>query len=57
MCCLVVPNFFSHAAYLYKDDEVFACSTGTGRISLSQEKIVFGIQGNIWGEKSQVSFN
>lgn len=57
MCCLVVPNFFSHAAYLYKDDEVFACSTGTGRISLPQEKIVFGIQGNIWGEKSQVSFN
>ncbi|KAJ7411743.1 nuclear pore complex protein Nup133 [Willisornis vidua] len=46
LCCLVVPDYFSHAAYLYKEDEVFACSTGTGRISLPQEKIVFGIQGD-----------
>ncbi|NWH76500.1 NU133 protein, partial [Piaya cayana] len=46
-CCLLVPDFFSHAAYLYKEDKVFACSTGTGRISLPQEKIVFGIQGDI----------
>ncbi|NXD12751.1 NU133 protein, partial [Nothocercus nigrocapillus] len=45
-CCLVVPDYFSHAAYLYKEDEVFACSTGTGRISLPQEKIVLGIQGD-----------
>ncbi|XP_068795142.1 nuclear pore complex protein Nup133 isoform X1 [Struthio camelus] len=45
-CCLVVPDYFSHAAYLYKEDEVFACSTGTGRISLPQEKIVFGMQGD-----------
>ncbi|XP_053918634.1 nuclear pore complex protein Nup133 isoform X1 [Cuculus canorus] len=46
LCCLLVPDFFSHAAYLYKEDKVFACSTGTGRISLPQEKIVFGIQGD-----------
>uniref|UniRef100_A0A803XSC1 Nuclear pore complex protein Nup133 n=1 Tax=Meleagris gallopavo TaxID=9103 RepID=A0A803XSC1_MELGA len=46
MCCLVVPDYFSHAAYLYKEDEVFACSTGTGRISLPQEKILFGFQGD-----------
>ncbi|NXS43864.1 NU133 protein, partial [Balaeniceps rex] len=46
LCCLVVPDYFSHAAYLYKEDEVFACSTGTGRISLPQEKIIFGIQAN-----------
>ncbi|XP_008933949.1 PREDICTED: nuclear pore complex protein Nup133 [Merops nubicus] len=46
LCCLLVPDYFSHAAYLYKEDEVFACSTGTGRISLPQEKIIFGIQGD-----------
>ncbi|XP_057263012.1 nuclear pore complex protein Nup133 isoform X2 [Pezoporus wallicus] len=46
VCCLVVPDYFSHAAYLYKENEVFACSTGTGRISLPQEKIIFGIQGD-----------
>ncbi|XP_069708377.1 nuclear pore complex protein Nup133 [Phaenicophaeus curvirostris] len=46
LCGLLVPDFFSHAAYLYKKDKVFACSTGTGRISLPQEKIIFGIQGD-----------
>ncbi|NXT52700.1 NU133 protein, partial [Pluvianellus socialis] len=51
LCCLVVPDYFSHAAFLYKEDEVFACSTGTGRISLPQEKIIFGIQGNKQGNK------
>ncbi|NXX51785.1 NU133 protein, partial [Tricholaema leucomelas] len=45
-CCLIVPDYCSHAAYIYKEDEVFACSTGTGRISLPQEKIIFGIQGD-----------
>ncbi|NXH14436.1 NU133 protein, partial [Bucco capensis] len=45
-CSLVVPDYHSHAAYLYKEDEIFACSTGTGRISLPQEKIIFGIQGD-----------
>ncbi|XP_030355451.1 nuclear pore complex protein Nup133 isoform X2 [Strigops habroptila] len=46
VCCLIVPDYFSHAAYLYKENEVFACSTGTGRISLPQEKIIFGVQGD-----------
>ncbi|KAM6279105.1 nuclear pore complex protein Nup133 [Porphyrio hochstetteri] len=46
LCCLVVPDYVSHAAYLYKEDEVFACSTGTGKVSLPQEKIIFGIQGD-----------
>ncbi|OXB74968.1 UNVERIFIED_CONTAM: hypothetical protein H355_011764 [Colinus virginianus] len=46
MCRLVVPDYFSHAAYLYKEGEVFACSTGIGRISLPQEKFAFGIQGD-----------
>ncbi|XP_038250362.1 nuclear pore complex protein Nup133 isoform X1 [Dermochelys coriacea] len=46
ICCFVVPDFFNHAAYLYTEDEVFACSTGTGRISLPQEKIIFGAQGD-----------
>ncbi|XP_068258268.1 nuclear pore complex protein Nup133 isoform X2 [Nyctibius grandis] len=47
LCSLLVPDYFSHGAYLYKEEEVFACSTGTGRISLPQEKILFGIQGDI----------
>ncbi|XP_053238474.1 nuclear pore complex protein Nup133 [Podarcis raffonei] len=46
MCRLVVPNFSSHAACLYTEEEVFACSTGTGRISLPQEKMIFSIQGD-----------
>uniref|UniRef100_A0A8D0G1L1 Nuclear pore complex protein Nup133 n=1 Tax=Sphenodon punctatus TaxID=8508 RepID=A0A8D0G1L1_SPHPU len=46
MCQLVVPDFSSYSAYLYTEDEVFACSTGTGRISLPQEKIVFSTQGD-----------
>ncbi|NXO00194.1 NU133 protein, partial [Rhinopomastus cyanomelas] len=50
LCCLVVPDYSTNVAYLWKEgrkeDEVFACSTGTGRISLPQEKILFGIQGD-----------
>ncbi|XP_062980462.1 nuclear pore complex protein Nup133 [Elgaria multicarinata webbii] len=46
LCRLIVPDFSSHAACLYKEDEVFACSTGTGRTSLPQEKIVFSAQGD-----------
>ncbi|XP_061480465.1 nuclear pore complex protein Nup133 [Rhineura floridana] len=46
MCRLVVPDFSSHAAYLYTEDEVFACSTGTGRTSLPQEKMTFCVQGD-----------
>ncbi|XP_066472904.1 nuclear pore complex protein Nup133 [Tiliqua scincoides] len=41
ICRLIIPDFSSHAACLYTEDEVFACSTGTGRISLPQEKIIF----------------
>ncbi|KAH0622484.1 hypothetical protein JD844_024835 [Phrynosoma platyrhinos] len=46
MCHLVVPDFSSQAACLYTEDEVFACSTGTGRTSLPQEKIIFSTQGD-----------
>nr|XP_033794585.1 nuclear pore complex protein Nup133 isoform X1 [Geotrypetes seraphini] len=45
-CQLVVPDFCSQAAYLRTEDTVFACSTGTGRGSLPQEKITFGVQGD-----------
>ncbi|XP_054843519.1 nuclear pore complex protein Nup133 [Eublepharis macularius] len=46
ICKLVVPDFSSHAACLYTEDEIFACSTGRGRISLPQEKITFSAQGD-----------
>ncbi|KYO18784.1 nuclear pore complex protein Nup133 isoform X1 [Alligator mississippiensis] len=46
MCCLVVPDYLSHAAYMYTEDEVFACSTGTGRISFPHEKILFSASGD-----------
>ncbi|XP_029450044.1 nuclear pore complex protein Nup133 [Rhinatrema bivittatum] len=45
-CKLVVPDFCSQAAYLRTEDAVFACSTGTGRSSLPQEKIPFSVQGD-----------
>ncbi|ETE65443.1 Nuclear pore complex protein, partial [Ophiophagus hannah] len=35
-----------HFACLYTENEVFACSTGTGRTSLPQEKIIFSAQGD-----------
>ncbi|KAF7253603.1 hypothetical protein EYD10_00340 [Varanus komodoensis] len=46
MCHLIVPDFSNHAACLYTEDEVFACSTGTGRTPLPQEKIIFSAQGD-----------
>ncbi|XP_053154433.1 nuclear pore complex protein Nup133 isoform X2 [Hemicordylus capensis] len=46
MCQLIIPKFSGHAACLYAKDEVFACSTGTGRISLPQEKMIFSVQGD-----------
>ncbi|KAG8123594.1 hypothetical protein E2320_018961 [Naja naja] len=46
MCHLLVPDFSSHFACLYTENEVFACSTGTGRTSLPQEKIIFSAQGD-----------
>ncbi|KAK7800044.1 hypothetical protein U0070_000925 [Myodes glareolus] len=45
-CRLMVPNFSSQMAYLYMDNAVFVCSTGTGKFSLPQEKIVFDAQGD-----------
>ncbi|XP_069463030.1 nuclear pore complex protein Nup133 isoform X1 [Ambystoma mexicanum] len=45
-CQLVVPEFSSQAAFLHTKESVFACSTGVGRASLPQEKILFGAQGD-----------
>ncbi|XP_008583003.1 PREDICTED: nuclear pore complex protein Nup133 [Galeopterus variegatus] len=46
MCRLMVPNFSSQTAYLYTENAVYVCSTGTGKFSLPQEKIVFNSQGD-----------
>ncbi|XP_006868653.1 PREDICTED: nuclear pore complex protein Nup133 [Chrysochloris asiatica] len=45
-CRLVVPNFSKQTAYLYTENAVYVCSTGNGRLSLPQEKIVFDTQGD-----------
>lgn len=45
-CRLMVPNFSSQVTYLYMENAVFVCSTGTGKFSLPQEKIVFDTQGD-----------
>ncbi|KAM4828637.1 nuclear pore complex protein Nup133 [Thomomys bottae] len=45
-CRLMVPNFSSQAAYLYTENTVYVCSTGTGKSSLPPEKIVFTAQGD-----------
>lgn len=44
-CRLMVPNFSSQMTYLYMENAIFVCSTGTGKFSLPQEKIVFDTQG------------
>ncbi|XP_053314464.1 nuclear pore complex protein Nup133 [Spea bombifrons] len=46
LCQLVIPNVNSQATCLYTKDAIFACSTGTGRGSLPQEKIPFETQGD-----------
>ncbi|XP_073076070.1 nuclear pore complex protein Nup133 isoform X1 [Manis javanica] len=46
MCRLMVPNFSNQTAYLYTESAVCVCSTGTGKFSLPQEKIVFNAQGD-----------
>ncbi|XP_045393002.1 nuclear pore complex protein Nup133 isoform X3 [Lemur catta] len=46
MCRLMVPNFSNQTAYLYNESAVYVCSTGTGKFSLPQEKIIFNIQGD-----------
>ncbi|XP_030636232.1 nuclear pore complex protein Nup133 [Chanos chanos] len=43
---LVLPRATSPAAYLYNEDLVYACSTGTGRGSLPEEKIAFNSPGD-----------
>lgn len=45
VCRLMVPDFSSQTTYLYSDSAVFVCSTGTGKFSPPQEKIVFNTQG------------
>uniref|UniRef100_A0A8C8U2M6 Nuclear pore complex protein Nup133 n=1 Tax=Peromyscus maniculatus bairdii TaxID=230844 RepID=A0A8C8U2M6_PERMB len=45
-CRLMVPNFSSQMTYLYMENAIFVCSTGTGKFSLPQEKIVFDTQGD-----------
>ncbi|XP_040843995.1 nuclear pore complex protein Nup133 isoform X1 [Ochotona curzoniae] len=53
MCRLVVPNFSNQTAYLYTENAVYVCSTGTGKFSLPREKIAFNAQGdNILGAGS-----
>uniref|UniRef100_A0A8C2R2B4 Nucleoporin Nup133/Nup155-like C-terminal domain-containing protein n=1 Tax=Capra hircus TaxID=9925 RepID=A0A8C2R2B4_CAPHI len=46
VCRLMVPNFSSQTACLYTESAVYMCSTGTGKLSLPQEKIVFNTQGD-----------
>ncbi|KAG8583132.1 hypothetical protein GDO81_008293 [Engystomops pustulosus] len=43
---LVIPNFASHGTCIYTKDMVFACSTGTKRANMPQEKISFEAQGD-----------
>lgn len=45
MCRLMVPDFSNQTTYLYSENAVFVCSTGTGKFSPPQEKIVFNTQG------------
>lgn len=46
MCRLMVPDFSNQTTYLYSENAVFVCSTGTGKFSPPQEKIVFNTQGD-----------
>ncbi|XP_077461332.1 nuclear pore complex protein Nup133 isoform X1 [Stigmatopora argus] len=41
----LVPPSPGTAAFLYNEDLVFACSTGSGRVNLPDEKILFGSAG------------
>ncbi|XP_072121492.1 nuclear pore complex protein Nup133 [Mobula birostris] len=42
----LIPDYSSQAAYLYTYDMVFACSTGTGRAGLPQEKLHLNMPGD-----------
>ncbi|XP_019481902.1 PREDICTED: nuclear pore complex protein Nup133 [Hipposideros armiger] len=45
-CRLMVPDFSVRTACLYTESSVYVCSTGTGKFSIPQEKIVFNAQGD-----------
>ncbi|XP_060048009.1 nuclear pore complex protein Nup133 [Erinaceus europaeus] len=46
MCRLMIPDLSNQTAYLYTENTVYVCSTGTGKFSPPQEKIVFNAQGD-----------
>ncbi|XP_046288032.1 nuclear pore complex protein Nup133 isoform X2 [Marmota monax] len=46
MCRLMVPDSSSQTAYLYTENAVHVCTTGTGKFSLPQERISFNSQGD-----------
>nr|XP_019610340.1 PREDICTED: nuclear pore complex protein Nup133 isoform X2 [Rhinolophus sinicus] len=45
-CRLMVPDFSVRTACLYTESAIYVCSTGTGKFSVPQEKIVFNSQGD-----------
>ncbi|MGH0127985.1 UNVERIFIED_CONTAM: hypothetical protein FKN15_064395 [Acipenser sinensis] len=45
-CQFVLPCFSGQAAYLFTEELVFACSTGTGRGAVPEEKIPFSFPGD-----------
>ncbi|KAM4812398.1 nuclear pore complex protein Nup133 isoform X1 [Urocitellus parryii] len=46
MCGLMVPDSSSQTAYLYTENAVHVCTTGTGKFSLPRERISFNSQGD-----------
>lgn len=47
MCRLMIPDSSSQTAYLYTENTVHVCTTGTGKFSLPQERISFNSQGAV----------
>lgn len=45
---LVLPPSPGSMAFLYNEELVYACSTGTSRAALPDEKISFNSPGNTW---------
>lgn len=54
-CRLMVPDFSVRTACLYTESAFYVCSTGTGKFSVPQEKIVFNSQGTVPVSESRVS--
>lgn len=54
-CRLMVPDLSVQTACLYTDGAVYVCSTGTGKFSVPQEKIVFNSQGTVAVLESKIS--